>query len=584
MNVDVPTSHHDGLIASIVVFLRDYASYAGGEGVAGAALVLLGALFEGIGLALIAPLLNILFDDNSAGGFLHHTAETLFNWFGASTVFSRLLLLMGIFAVAMIVRALVLLARDTTLAKLRIGFVEMERARVAEALAAASWGQVVRLRHARVIHVMSGDIQQIGTAAHFLTQCLTAVVVLTAQCVLALYLSLPLALLSFVLLVGTALALLPMMRRSWRLGHFLTEANQNLLHGTTQFLGGLKLAVSQNLQNGFLLEFRTSLQEQSVQQVNYLRQQTETRLTIATLSALMGAVLVLVGLSIFHVPPAMLVALLVVVVRMSGPSSQIQQGAQMLANALPAFDAVQTLKRELGGPTQKTSAIDNVPPIAGKIRFEHVTFIHPHDGDGEGRGVQDMTLAIEPGMCLGINGSSGAGKTTFADLLAGLYPPQLGLVTVGDLPLAGSLLDQWRDKISYIAQDPFLFHDTIRRNLAWASPGIGEATMWQALALAEATDFVRSLVDGLDTVVGERGTLLSGGERQRVALARGILRRPNLMILDEATNALDPATERTVIDRLMAQSPRPTMVVIAHRPESLLRCDRVITIENGHLV
>jgi ATP-binding cassette, subfamily C, bacterial len=584
MNVEVPTSHHDGLIASIIVFLRDYASYAGGEGVAGAALVLLGALFEGIGLALIAPLLNILFDDNNAGGFLHHTAETLFNLFGASTVFARLLLLMGIFAAAMIVRALVLLARDTTLAKLRIGFVEMQRARVAEALATASWGQVVRLRHARVIQVMSGDIQQIGTAAHFLTQCLTAVVVLTAQCVLALYLSLPLALLSFVLLVGTALALLPMMRRSWRLGHFLTEANQNLLHGTAQFLGGLKLAVSQNLQNDFLLEFRTSLQEQSVQQVNYLRQQTETRLTIATLSALMGAVLVLVGLSIFHVPPAMLVALLVVVVRMSGPSNQIQQGAQMLANALPAFDAVQTLKRELGGPTQKTSAIDNVPPIDGKICFEHVTFIHPHDGDGEGHGVQDMTLAIEPGMCLGINGSSGAGKTTFADLLAGLYPPQSGLITVGGLPLADSLLDQWRDKISYVAQDPFLFHDTIRRNLAWVSPGIGETKMWQALALAEATDFVRNLADGLDTIVGERGILLSGGERQRVALARSILRRPNLLILDEATNALDPATERTVLGRLMAQSPRPTMVIIAHRPESLLRCDRILTIENGHLV
>jgi len=108
--------------------------------------------------------------------------------------------------------------------------------------------------------------------------------------------------------------------------------------------------------------------------------------------------------------------------------------------------------------------------------------------------------------------------------------------------------------------------------------------MWGALGLAEAGDYVRSLPNGLDTVVGERGMLMSGGERQRIALARAILRQSVLMILDEATNAMDPGTEHKIIEGLLALMPRPTIVIIAHRHDSLARCDRILTMRNGHLV
>jgi ATP-binding cassette subfamily C protein len=105
--------------------------------------------------------------------------------------------------------------------------------------------------------------------------------------------------------------------------------------------------------------------------------------------------------------------------------------------------------------------------------------------------------------------------------------------------------------------------------------------MWRALGIAEAEDFVRGLPEGLDTVVGERGMLMSGGERQRIALARAVLRRSLLMILDEATNAVDPATESKIIDRLLTLTPRPTLVIIAHRKDSLARCDRILTMQDG---
>jgi ATP-binding cassette subfamily C protein len=211
--------------------------------------------------------------------------------------------------------------------------------------------------------------------------------------------------------------------------------------------------------------------------------------------------------------------------------------------------------------------------------FDNVAF--QHAADEEARGVSGVTITIAPGEFLGITGPSGAGKTTFADLLTGLYPPQQGRITVAGVPLDGAALNGWRDRIAYVAQDAFLFHDSVRRNLAWVNPRASEQEMWDALALAGAADLVRGMERGLDTLVGERGTLVSGGERQRIAFARAVLRKPRLLVLDEATSAIDVAGERAILARLRALTPTPTIVLIAHRAESVALCDRRLHFEDG---
>lgn len=568
------------IITALADFIADYIVYAGRRGLAGVALVLLGAVFEGIGLAMIAPVLALLFQAQAKSGTLRRLSEALFGWTGVQTLTGRLVLLLTLFAGAMVVRAVVLLARDETLARLRIGFVEYQRTRVAAALAHASWDEISRLRHARIVQVMGGDMQQIGNATHFLTQALTALPMLAVQCTLAFYLNVKLALLALALLGGSAAALYPMMLRARALGQTLIAANQELLHSTAQFLGGLKLAMSQNLQTAFLDEFGETQTTQTMQQVVYLRRQTQTRLTLATFSAVIGAALVLLGLSAMHVPAATLVALLLVVTRMSGPFNQLQQAGQMVASALPAHEAVSALVQSLA-PTSVPVSSKASLPSGGDIAFHSVSFNHLSNGEHETYGVHDLTLTLKQGTCVGIKGPSGAGKTTFADLLAGLYAPQTGAITVGGTPLCGALLGQWRNRIAYVAQDAFLFHDTVRRNLCWGHAGCDEREIWQALEFVEAAAFVARLPQGLETIAGERGTLVSGGERQRLALARALLRRPELLILDEATNALDPAMEQRIYARLSGLSPRPTIIIISHRPESLVHCDRVVALRQG---
>ncbi|MCF8475951.1 MAG: ABC transporter ATP-binding protein/permease [Pseudolabrys sp.] len=570
------------------LFLRDFVAYAGRKGIAAAVFVVFGAVLEGLSLVLIIPLLGIVIGSNLTSGWLETSAKAALLRIGLERPFGQLALLLGIFGLLMIVRAIVISARDLGAAELQAGFVEARRSAIVERLAAAPWDQVVRLRHARVTHLMSGDIQRVGAVAGQSLQCAVAAAILLAQAVLVFLLAPLLAALAFVLLALAIFIFVPAVRQAHFLGGRAADANLSLLNLTARFLGGLKLAMSQNLQAGFVGEFRQTLHDLTRLQVDAVRQQTRRRLALSTLSALFAAALVLVGFGIFEVSPPRLIALLLIMTRMVAPVGQIQRSMQQIALALPVYDKVKALERELaaipGEPQRLEAPAQPAPLPDGPIVFHDVSFRHPADGAEPARGVAHLDLTIAPGEIVGVTGPSGAGKTTFADLLVGLFPPQDGRVTVGGVTLQGPALAAWRDRVSYISQDPFLFHDTIRRNLAWANPRAGEADIWQALRLAAADDLVRRMARGLDTPVGERGTLISGGERQRIALARAVLRKPRLMVLDEATGAIDVAGEREVMARLRMLAPRPVIVIIAHRAESVALCDRVLRFADGRCV
>ena len=191
-----------------------------------------------------------------------------------------------------------------------------------------------------------------------------------------------------------------------------------------------------------------------------------------------------------------------------------------------------------------------------------------------------MTLAA--GEITAIAGASGAGKSTIADLVNGLLTPDSGRVVVNGIEVGPRTAHAWRRQVGYVGPDTLLFHGSVRANLLWAQPAAEEHDLREALALA-AAEFAYELPRGLDTMIGDRGILLSNGQRQRIALARALLRKPALLILDEATNSLDLENEQRILDTIEQLKGRTTILILGHRGTAARRADTIYIVERGRV-
>lgn len=571
--------------ATLRAFAGDFLRFIGPERWKVLTLLVLGAVVEGLGVLLLLPILSVLLGTGAGSAWIDGITRTLVALIPGASRSGQLVMLLGLFAALLAFRAFVILRRDVLVARIQIGFVDSHRLRIIRTVANTRWDIVARLRHARITHVLGSDVQACGDAAFFGLQACIALATIVGQAVLVALLSPLLALMVMLLLAVGMLALRPVLDRSRRLGQALTESHLALVSSTTQFLGGLKLAFSQNLQRGFVGEFEDVIGQAGAQRIEFTRQRTAANLLLTAVAALVAGLAMLIGIAVLDVAPAALIAFLFVLARMNGPALQVQSAAQYIFHSLPAYRKLTDLEDELGRQ-QRDEAVGratSAAQLSGAVELRGASFLHSGDEEGGG-GLTDLDLVIEPGSFVGVTGASGAGKTTFADLVVGLYPPQRGAVLVGGEPLAGERLQAWRNSVSYVSQDPFLFHDTIRRNLLWARPEASERDLWDVLERAGAGELVRRMPTGLDTLVGERGTLISGGERQRIALARALLRGPSLLLLDEATNAIDVDGERRILQQLRAEAGGPTIVMIAHRDSSLALCERILELREGRLV
>ena len=197
----------------------------------------------------------------------------------------------------------------------------------------------------------------------------------------------------------------------------------------------------------------------------------------------------------------------------------------------------------------------------------------------------DVNIRIKRGEAVGFVGQSGSGKSTLIDIMLGLLEPQSGSVLING-QLIEDVKQSWQKTIGYIPQTIFLMDDSLRRNIAIgiADTEIDEVAIHDALKSAQLEDFVASLPDGLDTVVGERGVRLSGGQRQRIGIARALYHRPSVLVLDEATSSLDTETEKGVMQAVQALQGDKTVIIVAHRLSTVEYCDRLYRLDAGRIV
>lgn len=219
-------------------------------------------------------------------------------------------------------------------------------------------------------------------------------------------------------------------------------------------------------------------------------------------------------------------------------------------------------------------------PIRGEIRFENVTFGYEPDKPI----LQNVNLSIRSGETVAIVGPSGAGKTTLCSLIPRFYDVTEGRITIDGKDIRQLKLASLRRQIGIVQQDVFLFSGTIRENIAYGRLDASEEEIWEAVRRAQLDDFIRSLPQGLDTVVGERGVKLSGGQKQRISIARMFLKNPAILILDEATSALDTETEEAIQQSLAELAKGRTTLIIAHRLATIRNADRIVVLTEKGII
>ncbi|MGH8259273.1 MAG: ABC transporter ATP-binding protein [Steroidobacteraceae bacterium] len=292
------------------------------------------------------------------------------------------------------------------------------------------------------------------------------------------------------------------------------------------------------------------------------------------------------------------VAFVALLARLYAPLMGLSNVQVSVMTALVSFERVFEVLDLVPAIEEKAGA---VPIAAGPVRlaFEHVEFRYPAAAEislaslesiavpekGAPRTVlHDIDFCVEPGQLVALVGPSGAGKTTITQLIPRLYDAQRGAIRLNGIDVRDATLDSLRERIGVVTQDAHLFHDSIRANFAYARPEAAEEQMREALRDAQMLELVDSLPDGLDTLVGERGYRFSGGEKQRLAIARLLLKAPDLVVLDEATAHLDSSSEAALQQALERALAGRTAIVIAHRLSTVIRADQILVVQEGRIV
>lgn len=369
-----------------------------------------------------------------------------------------------------------------------------------------------------------------------------------------------------------------------RFGDERRKYSANIIQCMQQAFGGIKEIKIANREAYFEGEFyeQNGIYTYVIKQNSFLSSITKPIMEALCIVGLMAAIVVRINggesdptqfVETLAVFAASAFALLPSVNKMSEYLGSIIHNGVVIHKIGEEYTAIRDM--DLESEKQK----DYLPVFMEKeIRVENLTFCYP---DTEDAVLTHVNVSVPKNKSVAFIGPSGAGKTTMVDLILGVLKPQEGQITVDGMNIKESYRG-WHDKIGYIPQTIYMLDDTIRNNIAFGSlEDIRDEDIWEALRQAQLDEFVKSLDEGLDTMIGEAGVRLSGGQRQRIGIARALYRKPEVLVLDEATSALDTETEAAVMEAINSLQGKMTMLIIAHRLSTIEKCDIVYQVENG---
>jgi ATP-binding cassette, subfamily C, bacterial len=535
--------------------------------------VLLASLSEMVGMGALVPLVSQL---NSNGqpsqSVIGNAILKAVTALGIEPTFTHLLLVVG--------AALIL---KSTIAFLSMGFVAISvaevttqlRSKLLAAMMNARWAYFIDHRPGEVASMISAQSHDAGDAHKLITHLITTMISGLGLLITAFLVSTNLVIFCLIAIAVLALPLNFILKIAQRSSQMQWQTSNDLTSGVQDVVGNMKPLKSMQRQAHFLESFAGSIRIlRGTMIMNVLSHHA-----IYHGQDILGALLIIsgvyVGVVVMHTPLSELLVVGVIFYQLVDIIKRVQLN---MRDSVAAASAYYNLTDVIARADQQHE-VDHgrAPPALTKsIRFDDVSFNY-----GAKKVLKHVNLECPAGQITVLIGTSGAGKTTLVDLIIGFYLPLSGRILIDDVSMGDIQLSKWREKIGYVPQELTLLRGSIADNIKLGDISITDEQITDALRLAGALGFVEALPDGMDTDIGTMGAKLSGGQRQRISLARALVLRPHVLLLDEVTSALDEASEKEICENIMALSGQFTIVAITHRPAWKKIAGRVYNVADG---
>ena len=547
------------------------------------ALMFIGMLLETLGIGLVIPVIALMMQDDLASNY--PMIGLITNFFGISTQAELITtVILGLVAVYFIKNLFL-----SFLIWVQTHFAFNVQTKLGQQLFATYLYQPytfhLQRNSAQLLRNITGELSVFTAVITSSLLLLTELLVLVGITILLLVVEPMGALIVFLVFGGVAWSFHRMTREYISRWGIKRQHHDGLkIQHLQQGLGGAKDVKLLGRESNFLAQFQIHNMKSARVSKFHMILQNFPRLMFELVAVIGLAVLVISMLSQGKEMSIILPTLglfAVAAFRLMPSVNRILGAVQTLRYSLPVVNLLDA-ELKLVEPKPTNQHIGGFDVFKKGLNLINLKYFYPNT---EIPALDGITINIQKGETIGLIGASGSGKSTFVDIILGLLSPSAGCVNVDghDIQLG---LRQWQDQIGYVPQSIYLTDDTLRRNIAFGLPDdqIDNAAVKNAIRSAQLEEFIASQVDGIETIVGERGVRLSGGQRQRIGIARALYHDPRVLVLDEATSALDTTTENGVIQAIMAMHGQKTIIIVAHRLSTIEHCDRLYRLAQGKIV
>ncbi|NEP56480.1 MAG: ABC transporter ATP-binding protein [Symploca sp. SIO2G7] len=544
---------------------------------------LLAAIFEGLGLGFLLAFLQTFLEPNS------EPFQTGISWFdiwilGVNTSeANRLYRGCGLVLGATWIRAGFNYLTQVYMELVRINMTHQLNQRLFEQFQSLNLSFFGKSNSGEIINSITNEMSELKYFFPHVGFLITKTLTLLVYVFVMLKISWQLSLISILLFSLLAVGLLNLNRRVRETSFPVTKANGKFISIAVEFINGIRSVqafATQEFERKRFYQASNSVVSTSITAAKSLaivRPLAEGLASTVLIGMIIVAITVFVANGVLQT--AGLMTFLFTLFRVVPAVHELNLNSAELSKLRASMVNIQELLRTDNKPYLENGDL----PFSGlkqSIEFVSVDFGY----DANDLVLHNITLTIEKGQTIALVGASGAGKSTLVDLIPRFYEPTQGKVLIDDVDLREWEINSVRRRMAIVSQDTFIFNASIRDNIAYGSEGADEAAIWEVAELANATEFIQKMPEGLDTSLGDRGVRLSGGQRQRIAIARALLRNPEILILDEATSALDSVSEKLIQESLEKLAVGRTVIAIAHRLSTIARADTVVVLEQGQIV